>query len=165
MTQQGVAGRRRIAEPKARNGFRVESAVFEIRLRNFAFIRRLERTREIRRSFALNFDQRGALLIFAAFFGRTLAGLRYRNAALLRDGANSLRKGQLVHFHHEFENVAACAAAEAVIDLLHGMDGERRSLFLMERAQTGEVLAALFEADVFADDADDVRLLLHALRK
>lgn len=34
----------------------------------------------------------------------------------------------------------------------------------MEGTKTGEILAALFEADVLADHADDVRLLLHAIR-
>jgi hypothetical protein len=32
-------------------------------------------------------------------------------------------------------------------------------------AQPGEILATLFQADVFADDADDVRLLLDAIRE
>jgi len=35
----------------------------------------------------------------------------------------------------------------------------------MEGAETGEICAALFQAHVFADDADDVRLLLYALRE
>ena len=35
----------------------------------------------------------------------------------------------------------------------------------MERAETAEVLPGLFQADVLAYHADDVRLLLHALRK
>ena len=33
----------------------------------------------------------------------------------------------------------------------------------MEGAETGEILPGLFQAHVFADDADNVRLLLHAL--
>ena len=53
-------------------------------------------------------------------------------------------KVALVHLHHEFENVAAHAAAEAVIDLLHRMHGERRRLFRMERAQAGEILRRFF---------------------
>jgi hypothetical protein len=31
--------------------------------------------------------------------------------------------------------------------------------------QPGEILAALFQADVFADNLDDVRLLLYPIRK
>jgi hypothetical protein len=35
----------------------------------------------------------------------------------------------------------------------------------MEGTQPGKILAGLFQADVFAHHANDVRLLLHALRK
>ena len=35
----------------------------------------------------------------------------------------------------------------------------------MEGAQAGEILAALFQAHVFADHADDVRLLFDAIRE
>ena len=35
----------------------------------------------------------------------------------------------------------------------------------MEGAEAGEVLARLFEAHIFADDADDVRLLLYTIRE
>ena len=52
-----------------------------------------------------------------------------------------------------------------MINLAHGMHVERRSLFLVERAEAREILARLLQADVFADDADDVRLLLYFLRE
>ena len=35
----------------------------------------------------------------------------------------------------------------------------------MKRAQAGEILPGLFQAHVFADHADDVRLLLYVLRE
>jgi len=35
----------------------------------------------------------------------------------------------------------------------------------MERAETGEIRARFFQADVFADHANNVRLLLYAFRK
>ena len=44
-----------------------------------------------------------------------------------------------------------------------GVDGKGGSFFLMEGAEAGEILAGLFQADVVADDADDVRLLLDAI--
>ena len=72
----------------------------------------------------MHFDEGGALLIFAALFGRALARLGNGDAAFFGDGANRFGEWRLLHLHHEFENVAACAAAEAVIDLLHGMHGE-----------------------------------------
>ena len=57
------------------------------------------------------------------------------------------------------------AAAEAVVDLLHRMHCKGRRFLGMKRAQADEVLAALFQAHVFADHADDVRLLLDAIRE
>jgi hypothetical protein len=35
----------------------------------------------------------------------------------------------------------------------------------MKRTEAGEILAALFQADVFADYADNVRLLFDAIRE
>ncbi len=98
-------------------------------------------------------------------FRRTLPRPWHRNAAFLGYDSYRLRKRTLVHFHHEFEDVPARAAAEAVINLSHWMHGERRRLFLVERAQPREILASLLQANVFADHADDVRLLLHLLRE
>ena len=63
------------------------------------------------------------------------------------------------------KNVAAHAAPEAVINLPHRMHAERWRFFLMERAQPSEILPGLFQAHVFADHADDVRLLLHPIRE
>src|SRR5579864_2215055 len=113
----------------------------------------------------MHFDQRGALLIFAALLGRTFARLRNADAAFFSDGAHRFRKRGLVHLHHELKNVAALAAAEAVVKLLGGVNGEGRRFFLMEWAKAAEILAAFFQANVFADDADDVRLLLDAIRE
>jgi hypothetical protein len=45
------------------------------------------------------------------------------------------------------------------------MNVEGRRLFGMERAEAAEILASLLELNVFADDADDVRLLLDAIRE
>jgi hypothetical protein len=45
------------------------------------------------------------------------------------------------------------------------MHSERRRLFCVKWAKTREVLAALLQADVFADDADDVRLLFNTIRE
>jgi hypothetical protein len=45
------------------------------------------------------------------------------------------------------------------------MNGERGSFFGMERTEAGEILAGLAEREVFADYANDVRLLLDAIRE
>ncbi len=113
----------------------------------------------------MHFHQRSALLILLALLGRALLRPRHGDAAFFRDDAHRFRKRNLVHLHHEFENVAAYAAPKAVINLLYRMHGKRRRLFGMKRAQTAEILPGLFQANVFAHHADDVRLLLHAIRK
>ena len=143
----------------------LQAAIFEIGAGDFALRRGFKLLREKGLGYAMHFDQCGALLIFFAFFGRVLSGLRDGDAAFFRDDSNRFWKRTLFHFHDEFEDVAADAAAEAVINLFGRVDGERWRFFRVKRAQAGEILAALFQADVFADDADDVRLLLHAIRK
>jgi len=45
------------------------------------------------------------------------------------------------------------------------MHRERRRLLSMKRAQSGEILPALLQAHVFADHANNVRLLFHPIRK
>jgi len=57
---------------------------------------------------------------------------------------------------HEGEQVAALAAAEAVVDLLDRVDRERRRLLFVERAAAHEVGARLLELRVVTDDLDEV---------
>ena len=113
----------------------------------------------------MQFHERSALLILLPLLGRPLFRARNRDAAFFRDGAHRLRKRDLVHLHHEFKNVAARAASEAVVNLLHRMHRKRRRLFGMKRTKPREILPGLFQAYVFAHHADNVRLLLHAIRK
>ena len=113
----------------------------------------------------MHFDQRSALLIFLALFGRALPGLRNRDPAFLGDDANRFRKRTLFHFHDEFEHVAADPAPETMVNLLGRMHCERRRLFRVERAETREILPALLKAHVFADHTDNVRLLFNAIRE
>jgi hypothetical protein len=121
--------------------------------------------REERGGFAVHFNQGRALLIFFALFGGAFARSRNRDATFFGDSAHGFGERGFFQLHHELEDVAAFAAAETVVDLLGGVNRERGSFFLMERAKTGEILARLFEAHVFADDADDVRLLLYTIRE
>ena len=160
-----VAGRRRIAQAEFGDCFAVEAAIFQVGVSYFSLGSVGEHPREKFRGHAMHFNQGGALLIGLALFGRAIARLGNRDAAFFGDGANRFRKLALLHFHHELENVAAHAAAEAVVNLLHGMDGERGCFLLVEWAEAGEILAAFFQAHVFADHADDVRLLLYAIRE
>src|SRR5207249_294170 len=82
--------------------------------------------------FPVQFNQRGTLRLFPALVRRSFPSLWQRDAAFFGDRADGLRKFAAIHLHHELENVAARPAAEAVINLLYGMDGERGSLFGMK---------------------------------
>src|SRR5271156_37026 len=163
--QQGIARRGRIPQPEFRHRFAIKPAVFEIRKCNLSFGTLMQLTGEESCNLAVHLYKRTSLLILAAFLRRTLARPGNRDSALLRDCAYRFRKRALLQLHHEFENIAARAAAKAVVNLLHRMHGERRRLLLVERTQPGEVLSAFLQTHVLADHADYVRLLLHPLRK
>ena len=74
---------------------------------------------------------------------RRFGGLRVLRLALeLHAGAvgERLQRGAEVEplgLHHELEDVAALAAAEAVVELLDRVDAERRRALVVERAQPG----------------------------
>src|SRR5262249_14790051 len=113
----------------------------------------------------MNLDQRGPLLVFASFLRRTLLGTGERNATFFRDDPQRFGKGALLHFHNKFENIASLPTAKAVINLFRRMNVERRSLLGMKRAKAAKVLPRLFQLNVFADHADDVRLLFYLFRQ
>ncbi len=83
-----------------------------------------------------------------------LAG--YFHAGGLGQLFHGLGEIQVVVVHDEAEGVAAGAAAETVIELLVGADGEGGGLFLVERAAGGVVLAGLFHLDARSHHVDDV---------
>src|ERR1019366_2444111 len=71
-------------------------------------------------------------------------------------------EGDVLDLLDEAEHVSRDAAAEAVIELARGVHGKRRRLLAMKWTKSRIVLRPLFlQLDVVADDADDVRLLLH----
>jgi hypothetical protein len=99
-------------------------------------------------------------------FRRGELPFRQRDPALLRDDLHRFGEADLVDLLHELEDISRNPAAKAVIELARHVDGKRRRLLAMKRAQPLVVLRAAFlQRDVLADDADDVRLLLHALGK
>ena len=116
------------------------------------------------RCLLVDVEELAALTAFAGFFRAVELALGQRDVALLSDDADGFRESYILNLADEGENVAGNAAAEAVVELADGVDGERGRLFFMERAEAGVVLrASFFEAHVFADDLDDVSLLLHGL--
>jgi hypothetical protein len=52
-----------------------------------------------------------------------------------------------------------------MVNLFRRVHSEGRRFFRVERAQARKILAAFFQAHIFADNADDVRLLLYAIRE
>ena len=97
----------------------------------------------------------------AGFFGRRVGDLRHGDAELLGDHAHGFGEGDVLDLLDEGENIASGVAAEAVKELVAGVNRERRSLFLVKRTKPGVVLrAGLAQLDVLAHDADDVGLLL-----
>ena len=109
----------------------------------------------------MQIEQESAGAGLASLLRRAELGLGRGDAELLRDGADGLGKGDVLDLLDEGEDVAGDSAAEAVEVLAAGVDGKRRRLFAMEGTEPGVVLRAGFaQLDVFADDADDVGLLL-----
>src|SRR5258708_18520249 len=101
----------------------------------------------------VHLEESGALLRFRIGI---LGALRHGDAVALRYGLEGLEEGDAFQLHHELEDVAARAAPEAFIKLVNGIHSERRRLLGMERAQADVAGAGLFDAHVFADEADDV---------
>ncbi len=80
--------------------------------------------------------------------------------------AHGFGEGDVLDLLHEAEDIARNSAAEAVKELVGGVDRERRRLFLVKRAQPLVILrAGLAQLHVLADDADDVGLLLEGRRE
>jgi hypothetical protein len=71
---------------------------------------------------------------------------------------------QPLGLHHELEDVAALAAAEAVVELLDRVDAERRRPLVVERAQPGVApLAGLAQLRPRVHQLDEVDRVAHAL--
>ncbi len=168
MTQQRIAAARRVSNSETRDRILIETAILEIRPRRFAFECPFELFHEKSLCLAVHFHENGALLVFLPLFRRTLLLPRNGDPAFFRDHRDHLHglgKFALLHVHHEVVHVAALAAPEAIENLLDGRDRERRSLFLVKRAKPAEIFPGFLQTDVFANNANDVRLLFYAIRK
>ena len=92
--------------------------------------------------------------------------LRYSHSGAAGQKFNGLREGEVLNVHDEVEHTAPLAAAEAVVDVLAGRDGEAGRLFAVEGAQTEEILTgALGQRDVLADDLLNGVALGHLLNE
>src|SRR5260370_20436410 len=164
MTRQEVAAARRVANSETLDRRFVHAAIFEIRARELSFRRPLQLLHEQRLRFAVHLQQPCPHAALRAFRRRTGLRLRNRDAALFRHQTQRTRKFAALHFHPKIENIPALAAAETVENLLDGGNRERRRFFLMERAKPAEILSRFLEAHVFADNPNNVGLLLDPLR-
>ena len=112
----------------------------------------------------MQIEQFAALAALLRLFRRGEFPFGQRDAAFLGDDFNGFRKADILNLLHEGEDIARLVAAEAMVELAHRMHGKRRRFFPVKGAKAGVVLrAGLLQRDVFADDPDDVRLLLYEL--
>ena len=89
-------------------------------------------------------EQAAALLRLARFFRRRVGNFRHGDAELLSHHAHGFGEGDVLNPLDEGEDIASGVAAEAVKELVAGVDGERRRLFLVERAESLVILGAAF---------------------
>ncbi len=72
-------------------------------------------------------------------------------------------EGEVLEFADEVDGIAAFFAAEAVEELVGGVDGKRGGFLVVKRAEGLEAGAGAFHGDVRADDVHDVRGGQHLL--
>src|SRR5262249_40105695 len=114
---------------------------------------RPERAREV---LGRRIHERKDLLALLAVGACVAPALRDGDAEAPGQRLDRLREREAVVEHHELEDVAVGAAAEAVEAAELGPDVERRRLFLVEGAEALPRRAELLERDVVGHDVDDV---------
>jgi hypothetical protein len=97
----------------------------------------------------------GLLLVFAS---AARVAVVQGDPGLGGQAFHCLDEVQLVDLAHEGDDVALGAAAEAVVEALLGVEGERRRLLGVERAQSGPAGADLAQRHLFAGDGLEVGL-------
>src|SRR5579872_4101748 len=98
-----------------------------------------------------------ALAVLGGFFGGGEFAFGQGDAGFLGDGADGFGEAAVFDFLDEGEDVSMLVAAKAIEELASGVDAEGGSFLFVEGTEAGVVLGAgFFEADVFADDFDDV---------
>ena len=164
LAQQRVARTGRVAQLEGSHHLVGQPAVVQVGARQRPFLGLQQLLGKEAHRVLVQLHQQRPQLRGLCFFRRARAPLRQRHPDLVGHRPQRLREGEFVDLHHKLEDVAAHAAAEAVVELLDRMDGKRGGLLRVERAQTHEVLACLLQAHVVAHNADYVRLLLDLLR-
>ena len=100
--------------------------------------------------------ERVQTLSVARRFALGFALFGYLHARPLGEIAYRIREGQTFRLHNKGDDTAACAAAEAVKDLLVRRDRKRTGFLVVEGTQTEIVRAALFQLHILRDHVHDV---------
>ena len=146
--KQRIPLRRCVANAECFRVLTREAAFFQILYRRIVFLK----TATIKLGYLLQEPEefvQAAVFAPSGFMGDIKSGTR-------REVFDSLHELQTVVLHQEPDNGPMGATAEAVIELFAGAHGERRRLFVVERATNLVFLAGLLEGNVRADDLDDV---------
>ena len=78
------------------------------------------------------------------------------NPPALRQSLDRFNKFQILVFLKKLEDISACMAPEAVIDLPLRIDVEARAFLLVKRAQGHVITAGAFEREVASNHLDDI---------
>ena len=100
--------------------------------------------------------QQALALIAALLIIRVILQLRERHVHAIREQGNRLLIGEAFDVHDELDHTAARLAAEAVVHLLFGADGEGGGLFAVKRAETPVIPSVLFERNIGGDGLHDI---------
>ena len=88
------------------------------------------------------------------------------DAAFLGHDFYRFRKAGILNLLHKGEDISRLIATETMVELAHRVHGKGRRFLPVKRTKAGIVLRSGFlQRDVFADDPDNVRLLLYELGK
>ena len=100
--------------------------------------------------------ERVQTLSVARRFALGFALLGYLHARPLGEIAYRIREGQTFRLHNKGDDTAACAAAEAVKDLLVRRNRKRTGFLVVEGTQTEIVRAAFFQLHILRNDLYNV---------
>ena len=99
-------------------------------------------------------------LIDTFFFAAHAGGCRVfffeRDAGSLREHPRGFGEREILVTLHEFDNVARFAATETFEETAIGMHVERRRFLTVKRAESHEIVSALLQLHVRADERTDI---------
>ena len=102
-----------------------------------------------------------------ALFGEgiVIAVLRQSHSRSVRKLLDRLHIVEIFHSAHESYHIAADSAAEAIEAPVFGINGKRRGLFVVERAESDKVLAPSAQVDIGRNNALYIRICAQLFEK